>query len=458
VLQIRVDGTAPVVTVTVPAQGGSYGQGQVVNAAYTCADPASGVATCAGTVANSAPIDTSTSGLKTFVVSTSDVAGNVAEISVAYTVTTSATGPDLLVTALTGVPSSVVPGGRFSVTDTVLNQGNAIAGASTTRYYISENTQKSAGDTLFTVTRAVVSRGPGQISTGTRALTVPMTMTPGTYYVLACADDLEKVTEINEANNCRASSAVVVVGRPDLVATAVSNPPPVVTPGGTFSVTDTVANQGTAMSGASTTRYYVSPTPSKTSASKLLTGTRAVASLAPGAPPSQGTKTVTVPTTTLLGTYYLLACADDLARVIELNESGNCAASATQVTVTRPDLTVTVLSNPPTTAAKGSKFGITETVSNEGLVGAGPSTTRYYMSLNTARDAADRLLMGGSRAVPAIGAGSAHPAPAPVMVTVPTTVASGTYYVLACADDLRRVTEANETNNCRVSTTTVVVP
>jgi subtilase family serine protease len=283
-------------------------------------------------------------------------------------------------------------------------------------------------------------------------------MPPGTYYVLVCADDLEKVAEINEANNCRASSAVLVVGRPDLVATAVSDPPPVITPGGTFSVTDTVANQGTAMSGASTTRYYFALTTSKTADSKLLTGTRAVTALAAGAPPSRGTKTVTVPTTTALGTYYLLACADDLARVIELNESPNCVASATQVTVARPDLTVTVLSNPPATAAKGSKFAITETVSNEGLVGAGPSTTRYHLSLNTSRDATDKLLMGGSRAVPAIGAGSAHPAPTPVMVTVPTTVASGTYYVIACADDLKRVTEANETNNCRVSTTTVVVP
>jgi PKD repeat protein len=118
----------------------------------------------------------------------------------------------------------------------------------------------------------------------------------------------------------------------DLVETAVTNPPGSIKRGGRFSVTDTTKNQGTATAGVSTTRYYLSLDTLKDSGDKLLTGSRAVPSLAPGAQ-SSGTLNVTVPTTTALGSYFLLACADDTQVVAENDETNNCKASATTVTV-----------------------------------------------------------------------------------------------------------------------------
>jgi hypothetical protein len=51
----------PSVVVVSPANGATYPQGQVVNAAYSCTAPAgTTVATCAGPVANGTLIDTST--------------------------------------------------------------------------------------------------------------------------------------------------------------------------------------------------------------------------------------------------------------------------------------------------------------------------------------------------------------------------------------------------------------
>jgi trimeric autotransporter adhesin len=147
----------------------------------------------------------------------------------------------------------------------------------------------------------------------------------GTYFLLACADDTLVVPEINESNNCVASAAQVTVSGPDLVATAVSYPPTTITPGGTFSVTDTVQNIGNLTAAASTSRYYLSTTTSK-GGGHLLTGSRAVPSLAPNAT-SSGTVTVTVSTGTAAGTYFLLACADDTFVVPELNESNNCRES-----------------------------------------------------------------------------------------------------------------------------------
>src|SRR5215831_1876053 len=56
---------------------------------------------------------------------------------------------DLRVTAVTVSPSIVAPGSKLSITDTVVNQGDALAGASTTPYYLSSDSQKGAGDLLL---------------------------------------------------------------------------------------------------------------------------------------------------------------------------------------------------------------------------------------------------------------------------------------------------------------------
>jgi hypothetical protein len=82
------DRVAPDITVSSPVDGAVYGLGDSVLADYSCADQpgGSGVATCAGTVANGAPIDTSTFGPHTFEVHATDGAGNPATKSVTYSV------------------------------------------------------------------------------------------------------------------------------------------------------------------------------------------------------------------------------------------------------------------------------------------------------------------------------------------------------------------------------------
>ena len=83
-----VDRTAPVISVATPSAGAVYGLGESVAADYSCADEpgGSGLATCAGTVADGAAVDTSGVGQKTFKVEASDNAGNTSSKSVTYTV------------------------------------------------------------------------------------------------------------------------------------------------------------------------------------------------------------------------------------------------------------------------------------------------------------------------------------------------------------------------------------
>jgi hypothetical protein len=62
--------------------------------------------------------------------------------------------PDLVETSVSSPPAAAAPGDKFSVTDTVLNQGGP-AGSFRVRYYLSLDTLKSTGDKLLTGTRLV---------------------------------------------------------------------------------------------------------------------------------------------------------------------------------------------------------------------------------------------------------------------------------------------------------------
>ena len=366
--------------------------------------------------------------------------------------------PDLVETTITNPPATVLQGGSFSVTDTVQNQGSVGAGASTTRYYLSPDTTKGAGDTLLTGTRSVPALAAGATSNGSQNVTVPGGTSVGTYFLIACADDTGVVPESHEGNNCRASAGTVQVqssggGGPDLVESAVTNPPASVGLGQSFSVTDTVTNQGGATAAASSTRYYLSLDTTKSSKDKLLGGVRSVPSLGPGAA-STGSRTVKVKTSTAPGTYFLLACADDKKVVAEDDETNNCRASATTVVVVAADLVETSITNPPASRAVGQTFSITDTVQNQGNLAAGASTTRYYLSLNTKKSSGD-IPFSATRAVGALAAGASSSGS--VTVTVPAGTPAAAYFVLACADDTKAITEASEKNNCRASASQVTI-
>jgi hypothetical protein len=372
--------------------------------------------------------------------------------------------PDLLESfitpALFGEVVNTKPGATFTLLDTAVNIGLGTAPASTTRYYLSSDKVKSAGDILLGQ-RSVPSLTPGSSHTPSAAVTVtvPTSTATGTYHVIVCANDLQPIAEVDTTNNCMASNGTVKVTLPDLRATSVSNPLTPAPPGQSFTVTDTVQNAGVVPAGATTTRYYLhAATNNVKSASDVrLTGTRSVPTLSAGAS-STGTATVTIPSSVTLGSYFLLACADDSTAVNETDENNNCVVSSAGVFVTLPNLQVSSVSAPPATANVGGTFSVTDTVRNLGFLEAGTSTTRYYLSADTVRNTGD-IRLTGSRSVPSLAARNVCcPFPSStgsVTVTIPSTTGAGIYHVLACADDLTAVKESDETDNCRASTGTV---
>ena len=91
------DETPPVITITTPADGAVFELGTSVNADYTCVDDDTSVASCVGSVASGASIDTSAIGTFTFTVTGTDIAGNSATESTTYEVVDSVL-PEVVIT------------------------------------------------------------------------------------------------------------------------------------------------------------------------------------------------------------------------------------------------------------------------------------------------------------------------------------------------------------------------
>jgi hypothetical protein len=93
-LRVRIDKTAPTVTVESPAQGATPLLGQVTPGAFGCDDEAggSGLLGCGGAVPNGALLDTSTVGKHAFTVTGTDVSGNETLVTREYLVRYGFTG------------------------------------------------------------------------------------------------------------------------------------------------------------------------------------------------------------------------------------------------------------------------------------------------------------------------------------------------------------------------------
>jgi dehydratase len=84
---ISTDTKAPVITIASPVADQVVTQGSTVLADFTCDDGTGvGVATCVGTVADGAAINTATLGAKTFSVTSTDLEGKSRTVTVDYTV------------------------------------------------------------------------------------------------------------------------------------------------------------------------------------------------------------------------------------------------------------------------------------------------------------------------------------------------------------------------------------
>jgi subtilase family serine protease len=356
---------------------------------------------------------------------------------------------DLVVTSV-DAPASGVAGQTISVVNTVRNQGSASSGGFTIGVYLSSDTAITTADT-YLGQRSVSSLAPGASTSATSSVTVPVSTTPGTYYIGVIADTSGSVVEANEANNagydatpCSISGSAIA--RPDLVISSVDAPSSAVA-GQAIQVTASIGNQGTASSGAFTLGVYLSPDTSITTADAYL-GERSVSALAAGATTSTSS-TVTVPASTTPGAYYIGVIADTGGVVAESSEANNIGYDVSPCSITSGstgtvDL-ATLYVDGPSTAMAGTTISIMNMIRNQGTGAAGSFTIGFYLSEDAVVTADDIAI--GSRSVSSLGA--SQYSIALTTVAIPTTVPAGSYYIGVIADPSGTIVDSNPSNNVK---------
>jgi CARDB len=125
--------------------------------------------------------------------------------------------PDLIVTRLTAPTTGIIGGILNGVSVEARNQGNAVVNSDRVGFYFSTDQTITSSD-VFSGSCTVGPLGPGATQSCDVPITVPESLSPGTYELGAFVDDQPPgVTEINEQNNVRsADTGSIVLGRVSL--------------------------------------------------------------------------------------------------------------------------------------------------------------------------------------------------------------------------------------------------
>ena len=358
--------------------------------------------------------------------------------------------PDLTVYAVSVAtnPSGTPPGGSFTLSAGVRNDGDAASAATTLRYYCSTDSTITTADTSVG-TDAVGGLAAAATSSESIDLTAPSA--PGTYYYGACVEAV--AGESDATNNCSPSVQVSVTEvqaetHPDLAvgSPSVSDSSP--TSGATFSLSAAVRNDGDGTAAATTLHYYRSTDATITTADTSV-GTDAVGGLAAAATSSESID-LTAPSAP--GTYYYGACVDAVTG--ESDTTNNCSSSV-QVTVsappppppptppTGPDLAIyaIVAATSPDGTRPGGTFTLNVGVRNDGDESSAATILRYYRSTDTTITTSDTEV--GTDTVGVLSAGATT---STMSVTVTAPSSAGTYRYGACVDAVTG--ESDTTNNC----------
>jgi len=243
--------------------------------------------------------------------------------------------PDLIVSALSTTATTVNAGATVSLTNSITNQGGSRAVSFVTAFHLSTNTVYGDGDDIASVTtRTISALNAGATNTATTSVTIPAATPAGIYYLCAKTDSTNTVAESDETDNTRCTSTTVTVPAPDLVMTALSKTASSVAAGKSFSISNTVKNQGGSQALGFAIGFVLSPNNTVGDGDDVaLTPQRSVAVLNVNAS-SAATTTVTVPVGTAPGVYYVGAIADVNNAVTESNEANNTRLATSTITVT----------------------------------------------------------------------------------------------------------------------------
>jgi subtilase family serine protease len=374
--------------------------------------------------------------------------------------------PDLAVQSVTATPTAATTGTVLTVSHVVKNLATAPgnAGPTTTSFFLDPapsgpTSVAASGDPappavtpVFQVAVPAIAAG-GTVTVG-RTITVPG-VAPGKYVITALVNASRSVVESDSpgrANNVRSTATSILIG-PDLTMTAVTTTPAALTPGANVSVMNTVKNQGAAAAGAFDIGFYLSSTNVLDGSAVLLT-TRRVLSLSGGAV-STATTPVRLPSNQSAGSYFVLVRADSGGEVIEADEDNNVRATASTISVVRPDLIVTTVTATPAVIAPGANISVTHTVRNIApAAGIAPATvSRLYLASSASPVIAGQPVLGDVSVPPLAGGATATVTRS---IQVPAVTAPGKYWIIADANATDAALETSSLN-AQVTTSPILV-
>jgi len=167
-------------------------------------------------------------------------------------------------------------------------------------------------------------------------------------------------------------------------------------------------------------------------------------------------QSLTLPSSTAPGQYYVL-CVLQLLNGTETNTANNLTyAPLTVAPLTPiPDLAITTLGyDGPTVLGPGSVLSTNVRQQNFGNAPVQGAPVGFYLSADAVLSPDDQLL----GRVPAEALAAGKSSLVYQAIALPTGVAPGTYYLLAVADYLDQVIEANEQNNTFAQRLTIAPP
>lgn len=370
---------------------------------------------------------------------------------------------DLVPTNLVGPPNGY-PGGPLALSRSIQNVGATSSPGFSVAYWLSVDTVFDEASDCYLGSEGLASLTTGQIDTASVNLSIPSSLTAGTYYLAMSVDSTRAVTEAVETNNLLFDDAGMQLSQQnlaDLVLTSLVGPSETTT-GSAVTVTYQVANTGIHDAPNFRVACYLS-TDAVFDGGDLLLGDNLEAAVAAGGGFSQ-TRSFLIPTDLSIDpttgtTYWLAIHVDSQDFVAETNESNNAGVVAGGLRVAppsdRPDLKPKSLSG-PLTATISSNITLQLEIENLGRVaaaGGAGQLHRFYLSADSVLDPASDTFLGAVAGETILGQGSLS---RNYGFTVPS-IGAGDYHLAVWVDADDAVLELDDTNNVLVTDETLEI-
>ena len=356
--------------------------------------------------------------------------------------------PDLRIASISG-PAAMAVNGSATVSVVVENKGTTASSPCDIDLFFGEDDAVFSPADLHVGTSSVSALSPGGSWSGSVLVNLSgvVGVAPGRFVWTGYVDAYNEIRELDEGDNRLVGNEVKVGGLPDLEVIAIAGPTQMDVDG-TGVVSFTVANTGTAVSGASTLDFFFAEDNTRPSAGDLKAAGTVVHSLAPGGAWS-GTMPVNLGAVAgeAPGRFTWSAVVDIDDTHAELNEDNNWTAGNDVAVGRLADLVVTSVAGPAQINVDGSGI-VNLAVQNTGHLASVLCTLDVFLAGDREAHGRSDLKVATWTVYP-LAPGASRSAVIPVDLTAVPDEEHGRFHWGARVDSTGQVAELDEDNNYR---------